>query len=298
MTLVDHFLIGTAIGLSLSDDPVIIGATVLGSIMPDFDVIFARPGTVNYLIKHRTVTHSMFLSPIYASIIAIVFKLMFYDYMFLNLWLFAMIGIISHLIADIFNSFGTMLFYPFNKKKITLDLIYEFDPIITLFFLGLSIKLFLLGGNVAFFILMLIVFSVVVYYFVRFNSKRSFKDQIKKQFPSTTQHSKKILIVPAKYWRWKGIAVYKDKHIVFRKIDKHIVIEELPIIDVPEELVNPEIKKYKQYARALDVKISDKEIVLQNLIYSASVYTLRMNTDSLIGSDISISLPNLKFDDY
>lgn len=298
MILIDHLLIGTAVGLSLSDDPVIIGITVLGSIMPDFDGIFARPGTVNYLIKHRTVTHSLFLSPIYAIIIAIVLKFIFYDQALLVLWLFALMGIISHLIVDTFNSFGTMLFYPFNKKKIVLDLIYEFDPIISLLFLIMSIEFFLLGEKITFWILVLNAFSIGVYYLLRVLSKNNFKDQLKKQFPYIINNTDKITIVPAKYWRWKGIAVLNDTHIVFRKIEKKIVIDDRPIHDIPEELVRPKIKKYIEYARVLDVSITDKELVLQNLIYSASVYTLRMNTDSSIGNNITISLPNLKYDDY
>ncbi len=298
MILIDHLLIGTAIGLSVSDDPVIIGITVLGSIMPDFDGILARPGTVKYLIQHRTVTHSLFLSPIYALIIAIFFKIFFFNQAFIDFWFFALMGILSHLLVDIFNSFGTMLFYPFKKKKIELDLIYEFDPVISLVFLVMSIEFYLLGEKVPFLVFVLNVFAIITYYLLRAYSKRNFGNQLQKQFPQLINNAKNTTIVPAKYWRWKGIILKDNNHFIFRKIEKEIVIENRPIYEIPESLMRPEIQKYKEYARILDVSITDKELVLQNLIYSASVYTLRMNTDSLTGKDITISLPNLKYDDY
>jgi len=299
MILVDHLLIGTAVGLSLSsNDPSIITTTVLASLMPDIDSIFFRPGKISYLTYHRTVTHSMFFAPLYAIIIALICKLIFYETTLGILVYSAFWGIVSHLIVDIFNGFGTMVFYPISKKKIHLDLIYEFDPIFSLMFLGITIEFYFLGENITSSIISLNLFLIVMYYFSRLASKRKFLRNIKIQFPDIFQDSFKLNLVPAKYWRWKGIVKKNNVHYVFRKIKKVIEVEKRKINDIPKSLMNPNIREYVDYARNLDVEIAPKELILKNLIYSPSVYTLKMKTEGPEKNNINISIPNIKYDDY
>ena len=299
MIIIDHLLIGAAIGIAIDPNkPEIIGITILGSILPDIDTLLAKPGSINYLIKHRTVTHSLFLSPIYALIIALIFKLIFFDQTFIVFFSCAFIGILSHLLVDAFNSFGTMLFYPFNNNKIALDLIYEFDPFISLLFLLMTFEFYFFSNKISTLVLVLNLLAILSYYLSRIISKKMFAHKMKKQFPVFMTNVENPTIVPAKYWRWKAIVIKNNSNHILRTINKELVIESRSIREIPECFMNSDIQKYKDYARVLDVYYTESELVLKNLIYSPSVYTLRMGINGPNSGEISISLPNIKYDDY
>ena len=71
MDLVHHALIG-GIGFisSMEQSSELVGmAFVAGSIFPDLDVVFMLFGKRFYLKQHQSITHSLFLSPLFAMLI-------------------------------------------------------------------------------------------------------------------------------------------------------------------------------------------------------------------------------------
>jgi inner membrane protein len=295
MIILDHLLLGVAISLP-TNDPVIIGVTVFGSIFPDLDTINARPGTIKYLQKHRTVTHSTFLSPLYALLIALFASLIFSGYSIFKLGLWSLLGIASHLLVDIFNSFGTMIFYPV-KRKIHIDLIYEFDPVISLIFLSICIQFYFISSQ-ATLLLVVNAILVILYYLFRFYSRHRFLKNLSTNYKNEIENAERIFLVPAKYWRWKGIIVLNNEYLIYRKINKKLKVEKSPVRDIPEEYKTEEVMAYKNYARALDFYETDDTINIHNLIYSPSVYMLTIKFKNKLKQKVSISLPNIKFKDY
>ena len=297
MITIDHLLIGIAVSLP-TNNPQIIGISVIGSILPDLDCFFGRPGSVAYLKNHRTFTHSLFLSPVFAFGAASIFGLLFGYSMFFMFWLWCLIGLASHLLVDVFNSFGTMIYYPFSKKKISLDLIYEFDPAISFILLFICIGLYFNKKSNTLTIFLASVFIILLYYLMRYRSRIHFIEKIKHAFPEVIRNSKELILVPAKYWRWKGITIGKNNHHIFRKIKKKITLENRTINQIPENYLVAPVKIYKNYARVLDVHVLENELILENLIYSHSVYKMSITFTKNSENKISVSLPNLDYDDY
>lgn len=127
MDSITHIVLGaavaeTAVGKKIGNKALLIGA-IAGNI-PDFDSIFSLLfSPVDALFFHRGISHSLFvlvlLSPLIAFVLSKIDKdsrLKYVDW----LWL---IGLpwLSHLIVDIFNTYGTGIFEPFSSIRVSYD---------------------------------------------------------------------------------------------------------------------------------------------------------------------------------
>lgn len=104
--------------------------TVAGSQIPDIDVISAWWDTTGrYQMWHRGITHSLFLVPVWAAVIALVVRAFFKVKGWL--WfLIALLAVFIHDTSDIFNAWGTGYFEPVSTARITFGMI----PIVDLVF--------------------------------------------------------------------------------------------------------------------------------------------------------------------
>lgn len=89
-----------------------IPVAIAASIIPDFDFFLG--------LEHRTITHSLLLMTILVAPMFIIDK---------TLALYFFIGYLSHLILDYFTVMGVPWFYPFNKKKYSLNVCHTRDSI-------------------------------------------------------------------------------------------------------------------------------------------------------------------------
>lgn len=136
-----HLLIGSGVagmaGNSLNlSNPAQIGA-MIGSLTPDFDILLQLKGDMFYLKHHRGFSHSIPGISLFSAITAIALKLFFPMGTLGNIFLWTLLGNLSHIIVDVFNSYGAEIFWPISKKKFTFNLLMIFDPIIILIFSGL-----------------------------------------------------------------------------------------------------------------------------------------------------------------
>lgn len=106
---------------------VLIGGSILGSLIPDIDHRQSKIGNkmkitsfiINKLCKHRGITHT----PLLYMILSVIFLLPtilsdnFLNTFYFNLVFGIFIGIISHLFLDSLTISGIPLLYPFTKKK-------------------------------------------------------------------------------------------------------------------------------------------------------------------------------------
>src|SRR4051812_780399 len=110
MDTVTHSLAGAMLGRDAADRQTARAGMIVaavGAFLPDLDVVFIR-SRIGYLQGHRSWTHSFIVLPLLALAIALVARLFARRVSLRRLWLFAAIGILSHILFDWITSFGTM----------------------------------------------------------------------------------------------------------------------------------------------------------------------------------------------
>lgn len=144
MDMITHTLAGLALG-TLSGEPLsltnpIYLSSMLGAIAPDIDVLWGykklkRRRDLPSWLQHRAITHSLVGMPIIAFTIAFGLNLAFPQTSFWLLFLFSLMGVISHSLLDLTNCYGVTILWPLKKKAYSLNLVPLIDPILISFFL-------------------------------------------------------------------------------------------------------------------------------------------------------------------
>jgi inner membrane protein len=124
----------TAIGLFLSRaglnrlTPLATPILLLAANAPDIDIVSAGGGSLAYLHYHRHLTHSLLAMPAMALLsVAIVRLVARKPVRWLGAFAAALIGIASHLLLDLTNTYGIRLFLPFSARWLRLDIVNVFD---------------------------------------------------------------------------------------------------------------------------------------------------------------------------
>ena len=114
-------------------------ALVIGSNLPDLDVVWSLGGGATYLKYHRGITHSIFGAAVLAALLAAV---IYYlgkrasppkkgpplDARWLG-WI-CLIALEGHVLMDFSNSYGVRLFMPFSSRWYAWDIMFIFDPLL------------------------------------------------------------------------------------------------------------------------------------------------------------------------
>jgi inner membrane protein len=104
---------------------------VLAANIPDIDVVSIARGPLYYFEQHRGITHSIATAPLMALLCVLVVCAIGRTMQgWLAAWGIAIIGVASHLLLDLTNTYGIRLLYPFSSQWFHLDLINLFDLII------------------------------------------------------------------------------------------------------------------------------------------------------------------------
>jgi inner membrane protein len=95
---------------------------ILAANAPDIDVLSATGGSVNYLHYHRHLTHSLIGMPFMAALaIFVTWLAVRKPIHWLGAFAAAIIGVGTHLLLDLTNSYGVRLFLPFSSEWLHLD---------------------------------------------------------------------------------------------------------------------------------------------------------------------------------
>lgn len=94
---------------------------------PDIDILTAFFGRDVYFRWHRSFTHSAILLPLWATVVAWVFWLIWDRKNFRLLWWAAVAGITSHLLMDWLTNYGTELFWPLSDARLALNWVFIVD---------------------------------------------------------------------------------------------------------------------------------------------------------------------------
>lgn len=124
----------TAIGLFLSRaglnrwTPMASPILLLAANIPDADIVTAAGGSGAYLHYHRHLTHSFAAMPVMAFLaVAIVRLVSRKPVRWLGAMAAAMIGVLSHLLLDLTNTYGVRLLLPFSDRWLRWDIVNVFD---------------------------------------------------------------------------------------------------------------------------------------------------------------------------
>lgn len=114
----------------------------LAAMAPDLDALLAPFSPDFYITQHRGLTHSFFLAPLWALLLALVVHGAVRrrgPSAFRRLWLVAAIGIVSHVLLDWITSWGTMFLSPFDRTRFALDWTFIIDLVLSgILVLGLA----------------------------------------------------------------------------------------------------------------------------------------------------------------
>ncbi|WP_028307750.1 metal-dependent hydrolase [Desulfitibacter alkalitolerans] len=175
-------------------DPIFLGA-VLGSMAPDLDIIYQTKGDVAYLKNHRGFSHSFIGFAAVSAGIAGFLSLMFPETAFLTIFLWTLLGALTHGFLDFLNSYGAKLFWPLIKKKQNLGILTIFDPIL-MFIMGAG-----LAGQV-FYPMANTIGAVCMVGYLSFRLYMRMKAAVvvKRRYPNF----KKVVVIPSviSIWNW------------------------------------------------------------------------------------------------
>jgi inner membrane protein len=140
MDSLTHAIIGLSVGQVFSNKndkarPLIWGA--IAANIPDLDIIikpFISPEDAMFF--HRGISHSFLLWAICAPLLALVISKMYKGDTYFKWLKITLAAWLSHILLDVFNTYGTGLFEPFSHARVALDAVNVFDlvfliPILT-----------------------------------------------------------------------------------------------------------------------------------------------------------------------
>jgi len=134
MDPITHAVVGLSIAVLMGEpvtisNPAVLGC-IAGSVIPDGDIIMQLKGDYIYLKNHRGMSHSLPAMLVYAASITGLLCLIFGSIAIRKVFLFSLVGCLSHIALDITNSYGAQILWPLSKKRITLDLLLIYDPML------------------------------------------------------------------------------------------------------------------------------------------------------------------------
>ncbi|MHB8170349.1 MAG: metal-dependent hydrolase [Thermincolia bacterium] len=143
MDPITHGVVGAGVamfsgGQASLADPIFLGA-VLGSMAPDLDIVMQFRGDLVYLRHHRGFSHSIPGLGLLSVAIALVLKVVFPQAALGELILWTFLGALSHTLLDVMNSYGAQLFGPLDKRRMTINLLQIFDPVLVVLAIGMVI---------------------------------------------------------------------------------------------------------------------------------------------------------------
>lgn len=138
MDSITQAALGAAIGEAMFGKKIGSKGALLGAAVatiPDLDVLLLPfYSEVEKISIHRGYSHSILFIIGGAILLALVLKSIswFKDISLRKLLLFNWLALITHVLLDVFTSYGTQLFLPFSTKRIGLDSINIVDPFYTI----------------------------------------------------------------------------------------------------------------------------------------------------------------------
>lgn len=124
MDPISHALVGASIGaLAPGASPGLMAATVVGAIAPDIDFVirYSKRGDNAYLEHHRGPSHSPAALLLLGGIITAATVWLYRGLAPGTVFLWSLIGLLSHVLLDLTNAYGTKALWPWRRKAYAWD---------------------------------------------------------------------------------------------------------------------------------------------------------------------------------
>lgn len=207
-----HALVGIGVaaltGQTLTvTNPIQLGA-VLGAMAPDLDIILQFYGDIPYLTHHRGSSHSIPGVLVSSAIISCILWIIVGGASPGIIFLWTLLGAVSHILLDILNSYGAKILWPFSHKKYSMNLLVVADPVIIALF---TTVIFWPGlpRTVA----QKVFWSLLVYLGVRFYLRLKVYRMLWQKYGG--QGVIRIIVMPAmiSLWNWSFVVETGDNYI-------------------------------------------------------------------------------------
>jgi inner membrane protein len=106
-------------------------AGVVFALLPDLDYFLVFQDRLAFIRHHRGFTHSLIAVPLFALLGAAVGRILGGPRWFRPLLYLGLAVLASHLLLDLATSYGTQVFSPLSRRKLSLDWIFIIDPYLT-----------------------------------------------------------------------------------------------------------------------------------------------------------------------
>jgi len=183
--------------------------TVLGALAPDFDIILQLFGDIPYLTHHRGSSHSIMGVLVSSAVIACILWVVIGGASPGSIFVGTLLGSVSHILLDFFNSYGAKIFWPFSQKKFSMNLLVVADPIIILLFTAAvfwpGMPRIITHG---------VFWAVLVYLGIRFCMRHLVHRMLCRRFLG--QENSRVVVMPAmvSLWNWSFLIETNDKYII------------------------------------------------------------------------------------
>jgi inner membrane protein len=208
-----HALVGIGVAALTGDrlsvaNSIQLGA-VLGALAPDFDIILQLAGDIPYLTHHRGSSHSIPGVLVSSAVIACLLWIIIGGAAPGIIFIWTLLGSVSHILLDIFNSYGAKILWPFSQKKYSVNLLVVADPIIMLMFTAV-----ILWPGMPRITAEWVFWSALVYLgirlYMRLKVYRMLCQKYRELKPS------RVVVMPAmvSLWNWSFLVETGDKYII------------------------------------------------------------------------------------
>ncbi|AHF06780.1 hydrolase [Desulfitobacterium metallireducens DSM 15288] len=211
-------------------DPVFLGCT-LGAMLPDLDIVTYFKGRLNYLMKHRGASHSLLaLSGMALGLGSLIYA-MYPTTSWGTIVFWTLIGTLSHGLSDLLNSYGAELFWPFFRKKLTVDMIIVTDPVVLGFFI-LSLVISILHPTMAMHSSLTAFLLSIGYLFYRESYRIKTRDKLMQRYKITDKTRIKVLPAMYKPFNWSFL-LFEETEVRFGIVlgEKARILKNLPRCD-------------------------------------------------------------------
>lgn len=103
----------------------------IASNLPDIDGVVMLTGDPAAILMRRTFGHSLFLLPLWALALSLIFRRFYPQLELKRLFGLTLLGALVHLFFDLVNSFGVVLLWPFSDWRPEFGIIFIIDLILT-----------------------------------------------------------------------------------------------------------------------------------------------------------------------
>jgi len=208
-----HALVGLGVAALSGDElslasPLQLGA-VLGALAPDIDIVFQLYGDVPYLTHHRGSSHSIIAVVGTSAIIAVGLWLIMGGSPLGEIFVWTLLGALSHILLDLLNSYGAKILWPFSRKRYTLNLMVLADPVIIILFTGV-----IFWPGMPDTIAKITFWLALAYIIIRFYLRQRIYRMLWQRFRD--RGAGKLVVMPAfiSLWNWSFLIETEESFIV------------------------------------------------------------------------------------